>query len=106
NAATVEQVDDENHSMGLDLEMEQNNQANYSNNNNTVSQHKDRQYIGNAVQQQNVQVEKAAFSDFKQTNLNQNEQRNLDMLLDIPLKVTVELGRTRRTIKEILELST
>lgn len=27
------------------------------------------------------------------------------MLLDIPLKVTVELGRTKRSVKEILELS-
>jgi flagellar motor switch protein FliN/FliY len=27
------------------------------------------------------------------------------MLLDIPLQVTVELGRTRRSVKEILELS-
>lgn len=63
------------------------------------------QYIGNPINQKNVQVEHAAFSDFKPNTLNQNEQRNLDMLLDIPLKVTVELGRTNRTIKDILELS-
>jgi len=30
---------------------------------------------------------------------------NLDLLLDIPLKVTVELGRTSKMIKDILELS-
>ena len=30
---------------------------------------------------------------------------NLDLLLDIPLKVTVELGRTSKLIKDILELS-
>lgn len=29
---------------------------------------------------------------------------NLDLLLDIPLEVTVELGRTKRLIKEVLEL--
>ena len=28
------------------------------------------------------------------------------MLLDIPLQVTVELGRTKRSVKEILELTT
>lgn len=28
------------------------------------------------------------------------------MLLDIPLQVTVELGRTKRSVKDILELST
>jgi flagellar motor switch protein FliN/FliY len=27
------------------------------------------------------------------------------MLMDIPLSVTVELGRTKRSVKEILELS-
>ena len=27
------------------------------------------------------------------------------MLLDIPLQVTVQLGKTKRTVKEILELS-
>jgi flagellar motor switch protein FliN/FliY len=34
-----------------------------------------------------------------------HETKNLDMLLDIPLQVTVELGRTKRSVKEILELS-
>jgi flagellar motor switch protein FliN/FliY len=29
----------------------------------------------------------------------------LDLLLDIPLQVTVELGRTKRSVKEILELA-
>src|SRR5699024_1691622 len=63
------------------------------------------QFIGSATNQQNAQVEQADFSNFKPSTLNQNERRNLDMLLDIPLKVTVELGRTNRTIKDILELS-
>jgi len=33
------------------------------------------------------------------------DESNLNLLLDIPLKVTVELGRTQKQIKEILELS-
>jgi flagellar motor switch protein FliN/FliY len=37
--------------------------------------------------------------------LNHSEQRNLDMLLDIPLKITVELGRTKQSIKDILDLT-
>ena len=41
----------------------------------------------------------------KQSNLTQNESRNLNLLLDIPLQVTVELGRTKRTVKDILELT-
>lgn len=51
-------------------------------------------------------VQPASFSSFEQyPPLQQAESKNLDMLLDIPLQVTVELGRTRRSVKEILELS-
>jgi len=66
---------------------------------------KEPQFIGDPINKKDVHVEQADFSNFKPNTLNQNEQRNLDMLLDIPLKVTVELGRTNRTIKDILELS-
>ncbi|MBY5967848.1 MULTISPECIES: flagellar motor switch protein FliN [Halomonas] len=31
--------------------------------------------------------------------------RDLDMIMDIPVKLTVELGRTRLTIKQLLELA-
>ncbi|MFD2657193.1 flagellar motor switch phosphatase FliY [Gracilibacillus thailandensis] len=50
-------------------------------------------------------VQAAAFSSFEDVPLQQSEKRNLDLLMDIPLQVTVELGRTKRTVKEILELS-
>ncbi len=53
---------------------------------------------------QAADVQEAAFSDFEQAPLNHQGQRNLDMLMDIPLRVTVELGRTKQSIKEILEL--
>src|SRR5437870_3238571 len=33
------------------------------------------------------------------------EQRNLDLILDIPLRVTVELGRARMVVSELLNLS-
>ncbi|WP_099158106.1 flagellar motor switch phosphatase FliY [Virgibacillus ndiopensis] len=62
------------------------------------------QYLGD-VNHKNATIEQADFSTFDQVELNKNEQRNLDMLLDIPLKVTVELGRTKRTIRDILDLS-
>lgn len=32
------------------------------------------------------------------------EDRNLDLILDIPLKVTVELGRTKMLVSELLNL--
>ena len=52
-----------------------------------------------------VQVQEAQFASFESTSLNKAESNNLDMLLDIPLQVTVELGRTKRSVKEILEMS-
>lgn len=52
-----------------------------------------------------VEVQQAQFASFEAPSLSQNESRNLNLLLDIPLQVTVELGRTKRTVKEILELT-
>ncbi len=63
------------------------------------------QYLGSHVDQQNADVQTANFSNFEEVPLSENEHRNLDMLLDVPLKVTVELGRTNRPIREILDLS-
>lgn len=56
-------------------------------------------------QQPPVNVQQAQFTSFESANITQSEARNLNMLLDIPLQVTVELGRTKRSVKEILELS-
>lgn len=50
-------------------------------------------------------VQQAQFTSFESANVSEAEARNLNMLLDIPLQVTVELGRTKRSVKEILELS-
>jgi flagellar motor switch protein FliN len=52
-----------------------------------------------------VNVQQAQFASFESIGVTEGEARNLNMLLDIPLQVTVELGRTKRSVKEILELS-
>ncbi|SHF51797.1 flagellar motor switch phosphatase FliY [Ornithinibacillus halophilus] len=62
------------------------------------------QFIGTATKQES-DIQTAQFSNFEPVAIDSNNQRNLDMLLDIPLKITVELGRTKRTIKDILDLS-
>lgn len=62
------------------------------------------QHIGGNINQQS-QIQAASFSTFDPVELNDTGQRNLDMLLDIPLQVTVELGRTKRTVEEILEFT-
>jgi flagellar motor switch protein FliN/FliY len=52
----------------------------------------------------NANVQPAVFSSFEPYHEAAPETKNLNMLLDIPLQVTVELGRTSRSIKEILEM--
>jgi len=50
-------------------------------------------------------VQPAAFSEFQTLDTSFTASNNIDLLLDIPLTVTVELGRTKKTIKDILDLS-
>lgn len=45
----------------------------------------------------------AAFEELKDAGA-QGKARDMDFLLDIPLEVTVELGRTRMLIKDLLQL--
>ncbi|MCU6707112.1 flagellar motor switch phosphatase FliY [Paenibacillus sp. J5C_2022] len=53
----------------------------------------------------NVNVQPVQFANFNSSSYAQGDGTNLNLLLDIPLKVTVELGRTQKQIKDILELS-
>ncbi|MVO99149.1 flagellar motor switch phosphatase FliY [Paenibacillus lutrae] len=53
----------------------------------------------------NVNVQPVQFSSLQSGGYGQADDTNLNLLLDIPLKVTVELGRTQKVIKDILELS-
>lgn len=56
-----------------------------------------------AAGQQHVQP--VDFASFEPAPVVEAETRNLNMLLDIPLQVTVELGRTKRSVQDILNLS-
>ena len=38
-------------------------------------------------------------------NMGEEQQENLNMILGVPLEVSVEIGRTKKLVKEILELS-
>ncbi|AZV42283.1 flagellar motor switch protein FliN [Peribacillus asahii] len=64
------------------------------------------QYFGAgiAVPSQPVNVQPANFTSFQPYQLQEAEAKNLNMLMDIPLQVTVELGRTKQSVKDILEL--
>mgnify|MGYP001229633339 CR=1 FL=1 len=60
-------------------------------------------YGGNV--NRNVNVQPVQFANFGGGPNAYGDGTNLNLLLDIPLKVTVELGRTQKQIKDILELS-
>ncbi|WP_050614786.1 flagellar motor switch phosphatase FliY [Bacillus testis] len=69
-------------------------------------QHAQQQYASQPVQpKQPVHVQPASFSTFQTYETQETGIKNLDMLLDIPLQVTVELGRTTKSVREILDLS-
>lgn len=64
------------------------------------------QHFGGTFQgRERPKVQPAVFSSFEPYQIQEAEKKNLNMLLDIPLQITVELGRTKRSVKEILELS-
>ena len=52
----------------------------------------------------NVPVQPAQFAPLSTAPVAVNDA-NIGLILDVPLQVTVELGRTKKSIKEILELS-
>ncbi|MFD1177201.1 flagellar motor switch phosphatase FliY [Paenibacillus puldeungensis] len=70
----------------------------------------DRPYNGEphhygSVPARNLNVQPVQFANFGNGTFSQVDENNLNLLMDIPLKVTVELGRTQKQIKDILELS-
>ncbi|MGN0506773.1 MAG: flagellar motor switch phosphatase FliY [Lachnospiraceae bacterium] len=54
---------------------------------------------------QDVNVAPAQFQPFMQMQSPLLKQENIDLLLDVPLEVTVELGRTSKSIREILDFA-
>lgn len=56
-----------------------------------------------AAPAQPIPVQPAAFGDIGRPT-DTGDLHNIDLLLDVPLQVTVELGRTKRPIKDVLAL--
>lgn len=61
--------------------------------------------VGGKVSGVNESIQPASFSEFDDVKAEARSHRNLEMLLDIPLQVTVELGRTKRSVEDILDLT-
>ncbi|MCI8339108.1 MAG: flagellar motor switch phosphatase FliY [Lachnospiraceae bacterium] len=53
----------------------------------------------------NVNVQPAQFQSFNPGIGPLLQQENIDLIMDVPLEVTVELGRANKSIKEILDFS-
>ncbi len=69
-------------------------------------------YMGQPVMQQpymmpvqNVNVQPAQFQPFNAGVSPMMQQENIDLIMDVPLEVTVELGRTNKSIREILDFA-
>lgn len=54
---------------------------------------------------QNVNVQQAQFQAFSPEVMAVNQKENIDLIMDVPLEVTVELGRTKKSIQDILEFA-
>jgi flagellar motor switch protein FliN/FliY len=49
-------------------------------------------------------IEDVSFADLPAVHAPIDQLADIDLLLDVPLQITVELGQAKRTIRELLEL--
>lgn len=82
---------------------------------NEPAQHSETQYDSTpqysapqqATQSRSVEVHNASFQSLGGSGTVQGDMpRNIDLIMDVPLDISVVLGRSRKSIKEILELAT
>lgn len=58
------------------------------------------------VHEKPIEVQEAVFQPLQQTTKRQELPNNIDLIMDVPLDISVVLGRTKLNIKEILNLGT
>lgn len=63
------------------------------------------QMMNPMMYQQPVNVQPAQFTPFSGEFAAQFAKENIDLIMDVPLEVTVELGRTTKSISEILDFA-
>ena len=61
--------------------------------------------MGQPMMGQPVNVQPAAFAPFTGATVGTYQPENIDLIMDVPLEVTVELGRTSKSISDILGFS-
>ncbi|MGN1187344.1 MAG: flagellar motor switch phosphatase FliY, partial [Lachnospiraceae bacterium] len=63
------------------------------------------QVMGGYTAQPMPNVQPATFQPFTGDVNSAGQRENIDLIMDVPLEVTVELGRTTKSIKDILEFA-
>ena len=58
-----------------------------------------------AAPQQNVNIQPAQFQTLSNDYAGVAGNQNIGLIMDVPLEVTVELGRTKKSISEILDFA-
>ena len=53
-----------------------------------------------------MEVHKASFEPLVESKSSVASNKNIDLILDVPLDISVVLGRTKKSIKDILNFST
>ncbi len=61
--------------------------------------------MGQPMMGQPINVQPAQFSAFGATPVGAYQPENINLIMDVPLEVTVELGRTSKSISEILDFA-
>lgn len=74
------------------------------NNNDNYSIQEQRAQSTNVVYEEPINVKQASFKQLEEVK-GAGMPKNIDLILDVPLELSVELGRTKKNIRDILELT-
>ncbi|MGL4849671.1 MAG: flagellar motor switch phosphatase FliY [Clostridium sp.] len=68
----------------------------------------ERKPSGNVCEKEmeNIEIHEASFGELKSEKRKDAMPNNIDLILDVPLSISVVLGRTKKSIKDILALGT
>ena len=102
-ASVIETIEEEANRITGQLSVEREAYEDTASSTQTSKQQEEPQYLGQAIDS-SATVQQASFSEFEPVEMSEKSQQNLDLLLDIPLQITVELGRTKQKLQDILEL--
>lgn len=96
----------EENSSSEESKMESNNNlVKEENENKTKVDMEYKEEVREKIHEKPIEIYEASFNQLKQGPTGE-AHKNIDLILDVPLEVSVVLGRTKKSIKDILNLST